>query len=148
MGRPIAIAEAVPSSTFSPLTTLGERAQLDLGVGRTIEAPGTTQAFRRSGIVTVEADAGSAEIRRPELLGALIGKAAAVAKITSQSHASRAKHLRDFDSLTRLLGPNDRATADLSRRERKLLTSLRLSPELSKLGTAALDLLLGSPNEA
>jgi len=123
---------------------VGKRARLDLGVGRTIEAPGTSQAFRRSGIVTVETDAGSAEIRRPELLGALIGKAAAVAKVTSQSRASQAKHLRDFDSLARLFGPNDRATADLSRSERKLLTSLRRSQELSKLASAALDALLGS----
>ena len=121
---------------------LGERAQLTLGVGRTIEAPGTSQAFRRSGMVTVESDAGSAEIRRPELLGALIGKAAAVSKITSQSRASRAKHMRDFDSLARLLGPIDRTTADLSRGERKLLTGLRKSQELSRLGTAALDALL------
>ena len=127
---------------------LGERAQLDLGVGRTIEAPGTTQAFRRSAIVTVEADAGSAEIRRPNLVGALIGKAAAVVRITSQSKASQAKHLRDFDSLARLLGPNDRDTAELSRGERKLLTSLRHSPELSKLGTAALDALLGPRDES
>jgi hypothetical protein len=80
---------------------VGERAQLTLGVGRTIEAPGTSQAFRRSGMVTVESDARSAKIRRPELLGALIGKAAAVSKITSRSRASRAKHMRDFDSLTR-----------------------------------------------
>ena len=125
---------------------LGERASLTLGVGRTIEAPGTSQAFRRSGTVTVESDAGSAEIRRPELLGALIGKAAAVSKITSQSRASRAKHMRDFDSLACLLGATDRATADLSRGERKLLIALRHSQELSRLGTAALDALLQAEN--
>ncbi len=122
---------------------VGERAQLDIGLGRTVEAPGTTQAFRRRGIVTVEAGSGSAEIRRPELVGALIGKAAAVTRITSQTRASRAKHLRDFDSLARLLGPNDRTTADLSRSERKLLTRLHQSRELSELGGAALDTLLG-----
>ena len=121
---------------------LGERAQLTLGVGRTIEAPGTSQAFRRSGMVTVESDAGSAEIRRPELLGALIGKAAAVSKITSQSRASRAKHMRDFDSLACLLGAADRAIADLSRGERKLLMGLRQSHGLSRLGAAALGALL------
>ena len=75
-------------------------------------------------------------------LGALIGKAAAVSKITSQSRASRAKHMRDFDSLARLLGPTDRAKADLSRGERKLLNGLRRSQELTRLGTAALDALL------
>ena len=103
---------------------VGERAQLHLGVGRTIQAPGTTQAFGRSGIVTVELDGVVAEIRRPEVVGALIGKAAAVMKISSQSAAARAKHLRDFDSLARMLGPSDRATANLSRGERKMLTGL------------------------
>lgn len=33
---------------------VGARAQLTLGAGRTIEAPGTTQAFRRCGTVTAE----------------------------------------------------------------------------------------------
>jgi len=84
---------------------IGRRAQLSLGVGRTIEAPGTTQAFLRSSTVAVEFDGTTAEIRRPDLVGALLGKAAAAAKIASQSAASRGKHLRDFDSLARLLGP-------------------------------------------
>ncbi|WP_395158763.1 hypothetical protein [Ilumatobacter sp.] len=84
---------------------LGKRLQLKLGSGRTIEAPGTTQAFRRSGIVTVEIEGRSAEVRRPDLIGALIGKASAVAKITSQSAASRAKHLRDFAPLPGCLAP-------------------------------------------
>jgi hypothetical protein len=44
---------------------VGERAQLSLGVGRTIEAPGTTQASHRSGVVTVELDGSSGVIRRP-----------------------------------------------------------------------------------
>lgn len=50
---------------------VGERAKLDLGVGRTIQAPGTTQALRRSGSVTVEFDGSSATILRPDLVGAL-----------------------------------------------------------------------------
>ena len=122
---------------------VGERAQLTLGAGRTIEAPGTTQAFQRSGIVTVEVGGASAEIHRPNLVGALIGKASAVAKIASQSAASRAKHLGDFDSLARLLGPDDRASADLSKSERKLLGQLADSPGLSELGRAAIDALVG-----
>jgi len=84
---------------------VGERAQLSLGVGRTIEAPGTTQAFHRCDAVTVELDGSSRVIRRPNLVGALIGEASAVVKITTQSAASRAKHLRDFASLARMLGP-------------------------------------------
>jgi hypothetical protein len=125
---------------------IGKRAQLTLGSGRTIEAPGTSQAFHRSGIVSVEIEAGKAEIRRPNLVGALIGKASAVAKISSQSAASRAKHLRDFDSLAQMLGPRDRATADLSKSERKLLGQLTESQDVTSLGRAAIGVLMGQGN--
>jgi len=96
---------------------MGSRAQLSLGAGRTIEAPGTTQAFRRSSIVTVEVGRVNAQIRRPNLVGALLGKAAAVVKISSQSAADRAKHVRDFDSLAKLLGAPDRRAAELTKSE-------------------------------
>lgn len=122
---------------------VGKRAQLKLGSGRTIEAPGTSQAFHRCGVVTVEAGGVSAEIRRPDLVGALLGKAAAVVKISSQSAASRAKHLRDFDSLARLLGVNDRRSADMTTGERRMIVSLAEAPELSELGAASLRLLAG-----
>ena len=122
---------------------VGKRAQLKLGSGRTIEAPGTSQAFRRCGVVTVEAGGVSAEIRRPDLVGALLGKAAAVVKISSQSAASRAKHIRDFDSLARLLGVNDRRSADMTTGERRMIVSLAEAPELSELGAASLRLLAG-----
>jgi len=121
---------------------LGKRAQLKLGSGRTIEAPGTSQAFHRSGIVTVESGGVAAQIRRPDLVGALLGKAAAVVKISSQSPASRAKHLRDFDSLARLLGPDDRQAAELTRGECRMLAELVESPDLTALGSASLRLLL------
>ena len=117
---------------------VGERAQLILGAGRTIEAPGTTQAFHRCDAVTVELDGSSGLIRRPNLVGALIGKASAVTKISSQSAASRAKHLRDFDSLARLLGPTDRANANLSQGEQRLLKRLVAEPALSELGLVSL----------
>ena len=59
---------------------VGERAQLSLGVGRTIEAPGTTQTFRRCDVVTVDLDGSLSAVRRRNLVGALIGKASAVAQ--------------------------------------------------------------------
>lgn len=76
-------------------------------------------------------------------MGALIGKAAAATKISSQSTATRAKHLRDFDSLARMLGPDDRAEANLSKSEKKLLDTLAGAPDLGNPGGAALRLLLG-----
>lgn len=59
---------------------IGRRARLRIGAGHTIEAPGTSQAFRRSQLVTVELDGRTAEIRRPDIIGALLGKVAAVTK--------------------------------------------------------------------
>lgn len=126
---------------------IGRRAQLDLGAGRTIEAPGTSQAFHRSGMVTVEAGGVAGGIRRPDLVGALLGKAAAVVKISSQSAAGRAKHLRDFDSLATLLGVDDRKGADLTKSERRMLAGLVEAPQVSELGVASLRLLVdgGTP---
>ena len=86
----------------------------------------------------------SGVIRRPNLVGGLIGKASAAVKISSQSTASRAKHLRDFDSLVRMLGPADRATADLAKSETKLLGSLVESEELTELGRVAVATLLAA----
>jgi len=122
---------------------VGRRAQLGLGAGRTIEVPGTTQAFLRSSTVAVELDGTTAQIRRPDLVGALLGKAAAVAKIASQSAGSRGKHLRDFDSLARLLGVADRNGAALTKSERRLILALIGTAELSDLAAASLHLLAG-----
>lgn len=121
---------------------LGPRARLELGAGRTIQAPGSTQAFHRCSLVRVHVGDLSAIIRRPNLIGALIGKAATVVKIASQTPASRAKHMRDFDSLARMLGPTDRAEANLTKKERRLLDQLVDSPESSDLGSAAVRALL------
>jgi hypothetical protein len=122
---------------------IGARAQLRLGVGHTIEAPGTSQAFNRFGVVMVEFEGVIADIWRPNLIGALLGKAAAVVKITSQSEAHRTKHMRDFDSLARLLGPADRETAMQTRSEGRMIHGLTQDPALSQLGSAAVQLLVG-----
>lgn len=126
---------------------LGPRARLALGIGRTLQAPGTTQAFRRSAAVQVvlaDRDA-SGLVRRPTLVGSIVGKASAALKVTSQSPASRAKHLRDLDSLGRLLGPADRQTADLTKSEKTLIRRLLGEEGLSDLAVASLELLLGPP---
>jgi hypothetical protein len=120
---------------------VGKRATLRLGIGRTIEAPGTTQAFGRSSVVRVElSDQAAALIRRPTLVGALLGKAAAVIEIVSQTTAERA-HLRDVDALARLLGVSDREDARLSKKERATLTRLVDQPELTRLAVANLIIL-------
>ena len=67
-------------------------------------------------------------------------------KIPSQSVASRAKHLRDFDSLARLLGVADRKSADLTKSERRMLAGLIDEFGVSELGARSLQVLLEVPS--
>lgn len=125
---------------------LGSRARLDLGSGRTIEVPGGSQALVRSSVVNVElTDGSTAGVRRPTVIGALLGKVAAVTQIVSQTQAERARHVRDVDSLARLLGPKDREHAHLTRKERAVLERMAESPELGALARRSI-LLLASPS--
>ena len=126
---------------------MGARAQLGLGAGHRIEAPGTTQAFRRIELVTVELAGSEATIRRPNLVGALLGKVAAVTRIRSQAAAERAKHVRDADALARLLGVGDRRLAALTKADRKLLERYVAEIDLSALAAAQLRLLLASSKD-
>lgn len=121
---------------------LGGRASLALGAGRTIAAPGATQAVARAETVTVELEGDRAVVRRPNLVGALLGKAAAVTKIASLTADERAKHLQDFDSLARLLGPADRAEASLAKAERRRIRGLIDAGGISELSVASLQLLV------
>jgi hypothetical protein len=126
---------------------LGRRAPLTLGIGRTIRAPGASQALARSSTVRVElADGAVAPIRRPTLVGALLGKVAATTQVGWQSPAERAKHLRDVDSLARLLGPADRDEANLTPRERATLEHTAGLPEVSPLGQRAIAVLTSPPD--
>lgn len=127
---------------------LGKRARLTHGSGRTIEVPGASQALTRSGVVRVQlVDGPTALIRRPTLVGALLGKLAAATQIVSQSAAERAKHLRDVDSLARLLGPTDREGADLARKERAALVRFAGSSGLSPLAQRSITLLAAWPGD-
>ena len=62
----------------------------------------SSQALVRSSVVKVElTDGSTARVRRPTLVGAALGKVAAVTQIVAQTSAERAKHVRDVDSLAR-----------------------------------------------
>jgi hypothetical protein len=135
MARRIAIAVMELRSTCWRRTTLAD-------VGRTIAAPGATQAVARAEVVAVELDGHRGVIRRPNLVGALLGKAAAVTKITSLTADERAKHMSDFDSLARLLGPTDRAEAQLTKAERRRIQGLVDAGGISDLGLVSLGLLV------
>jgi hypothetical protein len=79
------------------------------------------------------------------VVGALLGKVAAVTQIVAQTSAERAKHVRDVDSLARLLGPTDRDQAHLTRKERSALERMVELPDLSALAQRSIVLLKGSP---
>ncbi len=123
---------------------LGSRANLAIGSGRTIEAPGTSQAFHRSEwrLVHLSDGSASAPVRRPTLVGAIIAKSAAALKIPSQDAAGRAKHEHDLDALACLAGPVDRAGAHLSKAETRLVRRILEESELTPLAAASLGLLV------
>lgn len=87
---------------------LGERStRVDIHGYPALEAPGVQQAVNRSEKIEVQIRSRTSVINRPSLLGALIGKAAAL-EIWADRH--RERHLEDFAVLVSLLG-----TQDLSR---------------------------------
>lgn len=90
-----------------------------LGIGHTTQAPGSTQALRRTEWVTVSHAGRAAAIPRPDLVGALIVKQAA-ARDAAGGRAPQ-RHRDDVHLLASLLRQSDVETADLSRNERGLL---------------------------
>lgn len=101
---------------------VGERAASRTGVtgGTTLETPGAQQALDRTRDVEVEVDGVVGTVRRPDLLGALVAKAAAHTVVLDQG---RARHRADFAVLTTLIAPSDRI--DLAgKRDRRYLGSM------------------------
>lgn len=98
---------------------LGERAAGRRGIsgGTTIETPGAQQALDRSEVVDVQVGGRVGTVRRPDLLGALVAKAAAYSVVLDRA---RGRHLVDFAVLATLLRPSDHV--DLAgRRDREHL---------------------------
>ena len=93
-------------------------------------------------------DGADALIRRPTLIGAIVGKIAAVTELVSQSPAERARHMRDVDALARLVGPADRDGASLTSRERSSVEHLAVDPALSKLAATSLRLLAATKRKS
>lgn len=135
---------------------LGEKAVGRRGVsgGTTIETPGAQQALDRSEGVEVALGGRVGVVRRPNLLGALVAKAAAHSVILDRA---RARHLVDFAVLTTLLRPADRVDR-AGRRDREhldaALAALANDPRSwagvdgAEAGLARLRLALAPPPEA
>lgn len=122
---------------------LGDRTDVTtVPPARTVQVPGSVQAFRRSEIVevTVSAMTGRAErtgrVRRPTLLGALIAKAAAT------TIAARDNPDRDWQDAALLLtvipDPIELAS-DCTPGDRRRLRLLRPMEDREHVGWAALD---------
>ncbi|CAN5163865.1 hypothetical protein BH09ACT10_BH09ACT10_11110 [soil metagenome] len=86
--------------------SVGERAASKTGStgSRTVETPGAQQALNRSEVVEVTVGGRVGFVRRPSLIGALVGKAAAHS-ITSDSFKGR--HLLDFAMLASMVSRQD-----------------------------------------
>lgn len=103
---------------------LSERARSRPGVdgAPTVSAPGTTQALNRAEPVVVQAGERVGTILRPNIVGALVGKAAARTEIATDTVASR--HCVDFVILAGLISARDFRDDALSRKDRKRLRAM------------------------
>ncbi|NRQ49517.1 hypothetical protein [Aeromicrobium stalagmiti] len=99
---------------------IGRRATRRTGVSgsTTLETPGSTQALNRSERIEVSVEGRSGVMRRPNLVGALVCKAAAH---TLQDQRGRGRHRRDFALLATLLAATDLREAAVSTSDRKYL---------------------------
>ncbi len=115
---------------------VGERAEKLHGVGGapTVSSPGTTQALTRTEAVEVIVEGRTGTILRPNLVGALVGKAAARVELGGGKAASR--HCVDFVVLASLLAARDLRESPLGRKDRQRLT--RMIPLCRKDGPAML----------
>ncbi|MCW2813554.1 MAG: hypothetical protein JWN84_1009 [Nocardioides sp.] len=103
---------------------VGEKAasRQGAGGGRTISAPGTTQALSRSEQVTIQVGDRVGTVLRPNLVGALVAKAAARTEIVNDR--ARGRHCADFVVLATLIAARDFRTADLGKKDRQRLRKM------------------------
>lgn len=102
---------------------IGERLGSRQGVtgSPTLSTAGGTQALQRSETVAVQVAERGGFVRRPNLVGALVVKAAAHG---NPGDAARGRHRRDFVALARLIRASDFALAELSKKDRQRLRSM------------------------
>lgn len=121
---------------------VGERASSRLGSGGapTIPTPGGTQALGRSQAVAVEVHGRAGYVLRPNLVGALIMKAAA----HTITDAARGRHRLDFVTLAGLVGRDDFSEGDLTKKDRLrirgMVNACRADPIAMEPARAALSL--------
>lgn len=117
---------------------IGERAASRPGAGGTpsLPTPGGSQALARTQSVAIELEGRLGTVRRPNLVGALVIKAAA----HTVGHAGRGRHRLDFVTLAALVSRGDFSGTELTRKDRKRLGEM--------LGACRLDPLAMEPRHA
>ena len=102
---------------------VGERATAREGVtgSPTLPAQGGTQALARSEVVAVTVDVREGFVRRPNLVGALVVKAAAHTNIGDRDLR---RHRRDFLVLSGLITASDFAKEELAKKDRQRLRGM------------------------
>lgn len=103
---------------------VGERAAQRTGAGGapTIPSPGTTQALKRSETVKVRVGGRSGFVPRPNLVAALVGKAAARGEIAADRASVR--HCTDFVALAGLAAARDFRETELTRKDKQRLRKM------------------------
>lgn len=118
---------------------IGERASRRHGVtgSPTLSTAGGTQALKRSETVAVTVEGREGAVRRPNLVGALVGKAAA---LSNSGDTGSARHRRDFAILAGLLTARDFRREDVTRKDRQRLQAMVMAVRKDRV------LLLDLPN--
>lgn len=102
---------------------IGERASTRSGVtgSPTLPTAGGTQALQRSETVRVSVAGREGSVRRPNLVGALVGKAAA---LSNAGDPGLGRHRRDFVVLAGLLTARDFRNQELTKKDRQRLRTM------------------------
>jgi hypothetical protein len=110
---------------------LGRAADTRTGItgGTTLATPGAQQAINRSEPVTVQVDEAVGTIRRPNMLGALVAKAAA---FSVPSDPAKERHLTDFATLAAMARGSDRIGQQLTARDWRYLTPIFVALDNSR----------------
>ena len=102
---------------------IGERAASRVGAGGapTLPTPGGTQALHRSEAVAVVVEGRIGAVRRPNLVGALVMKAAAH---TAIGDVAKGRHRLDFVTLAAMIAARDFRGEQLTKKDRTRLRNM------------------------
>ncbi len=110
---------------------LGRSADTRTGTtgGTTLATPGAQQAIKRFEPVTVQVDEAVGTIRRPNMLGALVAKAAA---FSVPSDPAKERHLTDFATLAAMARGSDRIGQQMTARDQHYLAPMLMALDNSR----------------